>query len=296
MLGLFNCLSQVSEMKKAKNTLQRKAAEESAQFREWKSSQQREISQLRREGQAIALRHHRLQEAHSRQCAVLKRRTAEVNAVQKKLRDAEASRRLRSIQTAGKPPAAPREGWATPRQAAGPEGREPWRQGGREAGKERGMETHRVGDMEGGIEGAVERLVEEELSQRVRERLRGMQLERAMVERDELASRRDGARERREAMELQLHRMRGDGEGAEAMESETRELDDEIESLEAQLEVKNAIIMDSNESRTQGGREREVDAFADVEPRLLAELLFEKLVETQLRHHEMNRRIAGLKV
>ena len=64
-------------MKKAKTTLQRKAEIEGSQFREWKQSQLREISQLRREARRVALEHQKLQEAHSKQNAILKRRTEE---------------------------------------------------------------------------------------------------------------------------------------------------------------------------------------------------------------------------
>ncbi|KAL1495803.1 hypothetical protein AB1Y20_016664 [Prymnesium parvum] len=257
--------SQVNEMKKAKNTLQRKAQDESAQFREWKQIQLREISQLRREGRRVALEHQKLLEAHSKQNAILKRRTEEVWAVQKRLRETEASRRLRATAT-GRPATAPREAW----------------------GGEGSLRSRR----EGCGDGAADRLVEGELAARVKERTRGMQVERAIVERAELAARRDEARERREQVELRLREA-----ATEALEAEAQELDDEIESLEAQLEVKAAIIADSNAAAARdSARAKPHDAFAELEPRLLAELLFDRLVDQHLRQHEMSRSIAALKL
>ena len=72
--------------------------------------------------------------------------------------------------------------------------------------------------------------------QRVRERMRGIQVEKAIGERAELTTRRDEARERREQLAIELREVRG--ESGTRVEDEARELDDEIESLEAQLEVK----------------------------------------------------------
>ena len=46
---------QIDQMKKAKVSLQRKQTEEGAQFREWKASRLREITQLRREARRNAL-------------------------------------------------------------------------------------------------------------------------------------------------------------------------------------------------------------------------------------------------
>ena len=63
-----------------------------------------------------------------------------------------------------------------------------------------------------------------------------------------------------------------------------------------------AIIADSNSAvnTPRGGGDatprKHLDAFAELEPRLLAERLFERLVEQQLRQHELNCRIAALKV
>ena len=69
-----------------------------------------------------------------------------------------------------------------------------------------------------------------------------------MRERAELAARRDGAKERRELLLLEMRSGSGGtaggaaagGAAAAAHEAELREIDDEAESLEAQLEVKSA--------------------------------------------------------
>ena len=96
-------------------SLQRKQTEEGAQFREWKASRLREITQLRREARRNALEHHKLLQEHTKQNAILKRRTEEVWAVQKRMRDGEASRRQRTAARAGTGKAAaagaPREAW-----------------------------------------------------------------------------------------------------------------------------------------------------------------------------------------
>jgi len=103
-------------MKKAKVGLQRKQTEEGAQFREWKASRLREITQLRREARRNAFEHHKLLQEHTKQNAILKRRTEEVWAVQKRMRDGEAARRLRTAARTGTGAAAvggggPREAW-----------------------------------------------------------------------------------------------------------------------------------------------------------------------------------------
>ena len=85
---------------------------------------------------------------------------------------------------------------------------------------------------------------------------------------------------------------------AEALEAETRELDDEIESLEAQLEVKVAIIADSSKALSESsvlpsggstprgeGTPRRGDAILDAEPRVLVERLFERRGGRDSSHH-----------
>ena len=115
-------------MRKAKVGLQRKATEEACGFREWKQSHLREIANLRREAslslplclpmclhmwrtpisrmsrirpllqaQRNQVAHTKLLAAHDRQQAVLKRRTEEVQAAQKRLREGEPARRARSL-------------------------------------------------------------------------------------------------------------------------------------------------------------------------------------------------------
>ena len=74
-------------MKHAKVAIQRKASEESSQYRDWRQARMREISQLRREARVSKLEHHRLLSAHAKQEAILKRRTEEVAAVQRRLRE-----------------------------------------------------------------------------------------------------------------------------------------------------------------------------------------------------------------
>ena len=117
---------QIVEMRKAKVGLQRKATEEACGFREWKQSHLREIANLRREASlslpfcvspCVSIRgaphfshepirpllqaqrnqvaHTKLLAAHDRQQAVLKRRTEEVQAAQKRLREGEPARRAR---------------------------------------------------------------------------------------------------------------------------------------------------------------------------------------------------------
>ena len=80
-----------------------------------KASRLREITQLRREARRTALEHHKLLQEHTKQNAVLKRRTEEVWAVQKRMRDGEAARRLRTAARTGTGAAAagggPREAW-----------------------------------------------------------------------------------------------------------------------------------------------------------------------------------------
>ena len=74
-----------------------------------------------------------------------------------------------------------------------------------------------------------------------------------MRERADLAARRDGAKERRELLLLEMRSGSGGagaggavvagGAAAAAHEAELREIDDEAESLEAQLEVKSALTL-----------------------------------------------------
>ena len=88
----------------------------------------------------------------------------------------------------------------------------------------------------GGLaDAAADKLLEHELAIRLKERSAARELERAVRERAELAALRDGAKERREMLLLEMRS--GGGAGAAAHEAEQREIDDEAESLEAQLEV-----------------------------------------------------------
>jgi len=211
-------------------SLQRKQTEEGAQFREWKASRLREITQLRREARRNALEHHKLLQEHTKQNAILKRRTEEVWAVQKRMRDGEASRRQRTAARAGTGTAAaagaPREAWG-----AGDKGA---------AAAARAETTSGMLAIGGGglADAAADKLLEHELAIRLKERSAARELERAVRERAELAALRDGAKERRELLLLEM-RSGGaaGGAGAAAHEAELREIDDEAESLEAQLEV-----------------------------------------------------------
>ena len=250
---------QISEMKHAKVAIQRKASEESSQYRDWRQARMREISQLRREARVSKLEHHRLLSAHAKQEAILKRRTEEVAAVQRRLR--EQAKSGRGTARGGRTDAA-RDPPSTP--------------GGGGGG---------IGAASGGATStaAVEKTIEGELSRRLRERTRGVELERTAQQRAELAARRDAARERKALLE------------SEGNDAEAREIDDEIESLEAQLEVKAARI-----EHEAGGAGREGGggggAFADVEARALAERLFEKLVEGRLRTQEFGGRLEALRL
>ena len=95
----------------------------------------------------------------------------------------------------------------------------------------------------GGLaDAAADKLLEHELAIRLKERSAARELERAVRERAKLAALRDGAKERRELLLLEMRSGGGaaGGAGAAAHEAELREIDDEAESLEAQLEVKRA--------------------------------------------------------
>ena len=96
----------------------------------------------------------------------------------------------------------------------------------------------------GGLaDAAADKLLEHELAIRLKERSAARELERAVRERAELAALRDGAKERRELLLLEMRSSGGAAGGAGAAaahEAELREIDDEAESLEAQLEVKSA--------------------------------------------------------
>ena len=150
-------------MKRAKVGLQRKQTEEGAQFREWKASRLREITQLRREARRNALEHHKLLQEHTKQNAVLKRRTEEVWAVQKRMRDGEAARRLRT---------AARTGTAAAAAGGGP--REAWGGGdkGAAAAAARAETTSGMLAIGGGglADAAADKLLEHELALRLKER------------------------------------------------------------------------------------------------------------------------------
>ena len=104
----------------------------------------------------------------------------------------------------------------------------------------------------GGLaDAAADKLLEHELAIRLKERSAARELERAVRERAELAALRDGAKERRELLLLEMRSggtaggaaaggAAAGGAAAAAHEAELREIDDEAESLEAQLEVKSA--------------------------------------------------------
>ena len=141
----------------------------------------------------------------------------------------------------------------------------------------------------GGLaDAAADKLLEHELAIRLKERSAARELERAVRERAELAALRDGAKERREMLLLEMRS--GGGAGAAAHEAELRELDDEAESLEAQLEVKSARIAEAQASKRRdehtgssslwdraAGAGEGGAAFAEIEPRLLVERLFDKV-------------------
>jgi hypothetical protein len=197
---------QINEMKRQKVGLQKKQAEDGAQFREWKASRLREITQLRREARRTALEHHKLLQEHTKQNAILKRRTEEVWAVQKKMRETEASRRLRNVARTG---AGGGGGGGGPREAWG------------EPGKGGGL-----------TDAAADKILEHELAVRLKEKSGARELERAVRERAELAARRDAAKERRDLLLLEVREAKAGG--GEEVKAELREIEDEAESLEAQ--------------------------------------------------------------
>ena len=196
---------QISEMKHAKVAIQRKASEESSQYRDWRQARMREISQLRREARVSKLEHHRLLSAHAKQEAIAKRRTEVVAAVQRpapragqvrpRHRRAAAAPTRRATRRR-RPAAASSAGSARPRVAR--RARRRWRRRSK-ASSRGGCASARAASSSSACPAARGAL---------------------------LAARRDAARERKALLESR-------GNDAEA-----REIDDEIESLEAQLEVK----------------------------------------------------------
>ena len=104
----------------------------------------------------------------------------------------------------------------------------------------------------------------------------------------------------------------GGGAGAAAHEAELREIDDEAESLEAQLEVKSARIAEAQASKRRdehtgssslwdcgdraAGAGEAGAAFAEIEPRLLAERLFDKVVDTRMQQQAMRSRMQQMKL
>ena len=162
----------------------------------------------------------------------------------------------------------------------------------------------------GGLaDAAADKLLEHELAIRLKERSAARELERAVRERAELAALRDGAKERRELLLLEMRSSGGAAGGADAAaahEAELREIDDEAESLEAQLEVKSARIAEAQASKRRdehtgssslwdrgdraAGAGEAGAAFAEIEPRLLAERLFDKVVDTRMQQQAMRSR------
>ncbi|WIA39358.1 hypothetical protein OEZ86_005467 [Tetradesmus obliquus] len=77
----------ISRMKSARAAVQRRMEAKEKEFREWRLMREREVLQLRRNAQrqSAALQQH--QAMHSKQQAVLKRKTEEAEAARRKLRD-----------------------------------------------------------------------------------------------------------------------------------------------------------------------------------------------------------------
>ncbi|KAJ3693290.1 hypothetical protein LUZ60_008770 [Juncus effusus] len=88
-------------IKQQKVQLQNKIKQESEQFRQWKASREKELSQLRKEGRKSEYERHKLQALNQRQKLVLQRKTEEAAMATKKLKELLEARKLSTRENSG---------------------------------------------------------------------------------------------------------------------------------------------------------------------------------------------------